>query len=259
MRVPAYAVHSHPEAKDIALAALLRRLGDREGIPAEKTLVLLGEVFPADPLAIDAVLRRMGVEATIVLPGRSIGDLRRSPGRCGRAAPPLLPRDRGPLPQVGHAGGRRRARGHLGHLRLAQIGGRAAELDPDLVEQVAGEERAKAQGLVQGMPLRGRVLVSGYEGSELAYARLLIEAGAEVPYVSTSIGQTPLTLPDELWLRSHGVQPDRLSQIPGRRRGRWTRIRRIWCWAPRRLRTWPSAGAFRPCTSPTSWRHGPSS
>ncbi|MCB0158877.1 MAG: hypothetical protein KDD83_12155, partial [Caldilineaceae bacterium] len=71
VRVPAYAVHSHPEAKDIALAALLRRLGDRDGIPAEKTLVLLGEVFPADPLAIDAVLRRMGVEATIVLPGRS--------------------------------------------------------------------------------------------------------------------------------------------------------------------------------------------
>ncbi|MEZ4611216.1 MAG: chlorophyllide a reductase subunit Y [Caldilineaceae bacterium] len=207
VRVPAYAVHSHPEAKDIALAALLRRLGDREGIPAEKTLVLLGEVFPADPLAIDAVLRRMGVEATIVLPGRSIGDLRRA-ARAGAVAP-LHPFYRETvdlfrkwdMPVVGGA-----PVGISGTYAWLKSVGALLNLDPDLVEQVAGEERAKAQGLVQGMPLRGRVLVSGYEGSELAYARLLIEAGAEVPYVSTSIGQTPLTLPDELWLRSHGVQ-----------------------------------------------------
>ncbi|MEL7433180.1 MAG: nitrogenase component 1, partial [Chloroflexota bacterium] len=30
VRVPAYAIHSHPEAKDIAISALLNRLGDTE-------------------------------------------------------------------------------------------------------------------------------------------------------------------------------------------------------------------------------------
>ena len=60
--------------------------------------------------------------------------------------------------------------------------------------------------MVDAKPLSGRILVTGYEGSELAYARLLIEAGAEVPYVSTSIGQDPLVLPDEMWLRSHGTK-----------------------------------------------------
>jgi chlorophyllide a reductase subunit Y len=43
-------------------------------------------VFPADPLAIDNLLRRMGVEATITLPGRSIDDLR-PVGRVGALAP----------------------------------------------------------------------------------------------------------------------------------------------------------------------------
>jgi chlorophyllide a reductase subunit Y len=50
------------------------------------------------------------------------------------------------------------------------------------------------------------VFVTGYAGTELAYARLLVEAGAEVPYVSTSIAPDPMVLPDELWLKSHGTK-----------------------------------------------------
>jgi chlorophyllide a reductase subunit Y len=79
-------------------------------------------------------------------------------------------------------------------------------LDPVLVQQVADEEREKATALVAARPLHGKVMVTGYEGTELAYARMLVEAGAEVPYVSTSIGQDPLVLPDELWLKAHGTK-----------------------------------------------------
>jgi chlorophyllide a reductase subunit Y len=84
--------------------------------------------------------------------------------------------------------------------------GNSLGLDPVLVQQVADEERAKATALVAERPLNGRVMVTGYEGTELAYARMLVEAGAEVPYVSTSIGQDPLVLPDELWLKAHGTK-----------------------------------------------------
>ena len=35
-------------------------------------------------------------------------------------------------------------------------------------------------------PIKGRITVSGYEGSELLVARLLIESGADVPYVGTA-------------------------------------------------------------------------
>lgn len=207
VRVPAYAIHSHPEAKDVALEALLRRLGDRSSPQESKTVVVLGEVFPADPLAIDAVLRKMGVEQTITLPGRSLDDLRRA-GRAGALAT-LHPFYKGTIglyrewgvPVVGGA-----PVGQTGTYAWIKALGAALKLDPDLVELVASEERERAQAILNAQPLVGRVIVSGYEGTELAYARLLVEAGAEVPYVSTSIGQDPLVFPDEMWLRAHGTK-----------------------------------------------------
>ncbi|MBK9709877.1 MAG: chlorophyllide a reductase subunit Y [Kouleothrix sp.] len=207
VRVPAYAIHSHPEAKDVALAALMRRLGDQEGPKEPRTVVLLGEVFPADPLAIDAVLRRMGVEATITLPGRSIDDLRRA-GRAGALAP-LHPFYKETMNvfrswHVPVAGGA--PVGISGSYAWLKMLGSLLDLDPARVQHVAEEERDRAQALLDAQPLAGRVFVTGYEGTELAYARLLVEAGAEVPYVSTSIAPDPLVLPDELWLKSHGTK-----------------------------------------------------
>ena len=40
-------------------------------------------------------------------------------------------------------------------------------------------------------PIKGRITLSGYEGSELLVARLLIESGADVPYVGTACPRTP--------------------------------------------------------------------
>lgn len=207
VRVPAYAIHSHPEAKDVAMAALLRRLGDREASTEERTVALMGEVFPADPLMIAEVLRRMGVEATIALPGRSIEDIRRA-GRAAAFAPlhPFYKESIGvfrswKVPVVGGA-----PVGISGSYAWLKSLGAALKLDPALVQQVADEERERAQALVNARPLSGSVFVTGYEGTELAYARLLIEAGAEVPYVSTSIAPDPLVLPDEMWLRAHGTK-----------------------------------------------------
>jgi chlorophyllide a reductase subunit Y len=212
VRVPAYAIHSHPEAKDVALAALLRRLGE----PAPKTqsprgqhksVALIGEVFPADPLAIAGLLRRMGVEETITLPGRSIQDFRAA-GRVSAVAPlhPFYKETSAvfrswDIPVLGGA-----PVGITGSYAWLKSIGDVLGLDPKLVNEVAEEERARAQAIVDAQPLRGRILVTGYEGTEMAYARMLVEAGAEVPYVSTSIGQDPLVFPDEMWLRSRGTK-----------------------------------------------------
>lgn len=207
VRVPAYAIHSHPEAKDVALAALLNRLGDRKSPKEKKSVVLLGEVFPADPLAIDNLLRRIGVESTITLPGRSIEDLQRA-ARAGAVAPlhPFYKLTAAlfrtwDVPVVGGA-----PVGSSGSYAWLKAIGALLDLDPKVVNDVAEEERARAQGLIEALPLSGRIFVTGYEGTEIAYARLLVEAGAEVPYVSTSIGQDPLNLPDELWLRARGTK-----------------------------------------------------
>lgn len=209
VRVPAYAIHSHPEAKDVALSALLKRfINTGTETAEEKTVVLLGEVFPADPLMIDGVLRRMGARVLVTLPGRHIDELRLA-GR-GAAVAALHPfyreslacmREHGAAVIGGAPIG---ADGSAAWLRAV---GAALELDDDLVEQVAAEEEQKARDFLSTQPLKGAtILVSGYEGNEMLYARLLVEGGAHVPYVSTSIGQSMFTASDEAWLRARGTE-----------------------------------------------------
>ena len=49
---------------------------------------------------------------------------------------------------------------------------------------------APIAGALAAAPVKGRITVSGYEGSELLVARLLIESGADVPYVGTACPRT---------------------------------------------------------------------
>jgi chlorophyllide a reductase subunit Y len=54
-------------------------------------------------------------------------------------------------------------------------------------------------------PLNGLTfMVAGYEGHEFLLVRLLIEAGASVPYLSTSVNTNPLAREEEAWLAEHG-------------------------------------------------------
>lgn len=73
VRLPAYLIKSHPEAKDIALEALLKRLANFSQ-KREKSIVIVGEIFPLDAMAIGAVLERIGVESVITLPSQHIDD-----------------------------------------------------------------------------------------------------------------------------------------------------------------------------------------
>jgi chlorophyllide a reductase subunit Y len=51
----------------------------------------------------------------------------------------------------------------------------------------------------------GRITLSGYEGSELLVARLLVEGGADVRYVGTACPRTPWSEGDRAWLEGRGV------------------------------------------------------
>jgi len=55
-------------------------------------------------------------------------------------------------------------------------------------------------------PIKGRVTLSGYEGSELLVARLLIDSGADVRYVGTACPRTRWSDPDREWLEAKGVR-----------------------------------------------------
>jgi 3,8-divinyl chlorophyllide a/chlorophyllide a reductase subunit Y len=50
-----------------------------------------------------------------------------------------------------------------------------------------------------------RITLSGYEGSELLVARLLVESGADVRYVGTACPRTPWSEADREWLTAKGV------------------------------------------------------
>jgi chlorophyllide a reductase subunit Y len=54
--------------------------------------------------------------------------------------------------------------------------------------------------------ITARITMSGYEGSELIVARLLVEGGADVRYVGTACPQTPWSDADREWLAARGVQ-----------------------------------------------------
>jgi len=58
---------------------------------------------------------------------------------------------------------------------------------------------------LEANPVKARITVSGYEGSELLVARLLVEAGAEVPYVGTACPRTEWSNADREFLESRGT------------------------------------------------------
>jgi chlorophyllide a reductase subunit Y len=49
-------------------------------------------------------------------------------------------------------------------------------------------------------------MVAGYEGHEFLLVRLLIEAGAKVPYLSTAVNTNPLAREEEAWLAERGCK-----------------------------------------------------
>jgi chlorophyllide a reductase subunit Y len=55
-------------------------------------------------------------------------------------------------------------------------------------------------------PIKGRITLSGYEGSELLVGRLLLESGADLRYVGSACPRTPWSDTDREWLESKGVR-----------------------------------------------------
>jgi chlorophyllide a reductase subunit Y len=91
------------------------------------------------------------------------------------------------------------------------LDGTAAWLDAIGAATGISADAAKAKALpairaaLDANPIDARITVSGYEGSELLVARLLIEAGADVPYVGTACPRTEWSEPDRAWLEARGT------------------------------------------------------
>ncbi len=207
VRIPAYLIKSHPEAKDIAIEALLKRFAQVPSERRKKSVAIIGEIFPLDAMMIGQVLERIGVESVLTLPSQELDDYKEA-GEVGVAVV-LHPfyerveqfyRERDVKVVAGNPVGV-----NATYNWIKQIG-EALGLDEKRVEQVAQEEKAKLKAVIEEKKMKGTVIVAGYEGKEFQLMRRLLEAGLEIPYASTSIARTELGESDHKLLTMLGTE-----------------------------------------------------
>ncbi len=215
--VPGFGVPTHAEAKDVLAGAMLafaRReaemgpvLAPRGGPPARPTVTLLGEMFPADPMAIGRMLEPMGLAAGPVVPTREWRELYAALDCAAVAA--IHPFYTASVREFEAAGRPVVPSGPIGvdgtAAWLEAIGAACGVKARDVSEAVNRQTTA-IRAAIAAAPIRGRITVSGYEGSELLVARLLSECGAEIPYVGTACPATPWSDPDRQWLEARGTK-----------------------------------------------------
>ncbi len=215
--VPGFGVPTHAEAKDVLAGAMLKyaRLEALEGpvqVPrggrqAKPTVSLVGEIFPADPMGIGMMLEPMGLAAGPVVPTREWRELYAALDCAVVAA--IHPFYSASLREFTAAG-----RSIVGSAPVGYDGTAAWLAAVGEACGVASVQVGAAQNRIlpairaalTKQPIRGRITLSGYEGSELLVARLLIDSGAEVPYVGTACPKTAWSEADRQWLEAKGVR-----------------------------------------------------
>ena len=215
--VPGFGIPTHAEAKDVLAGAMLayaREEVKAGPVPApvggksdRPTVTMLGEMFPADPVMIGAMLAPMGLAAGPVVPCREWREMY-SALDCGAVAAihpfysaAMREFDTAGRPIVGSA-----PVGHDGTAAWLSGIGDAFNLPADKVAEAQNAFLPAIKGALAANPVKGTITLSGYEGSELIVARLLIEAGADIPYVGTACQKTPMSAADCEWLEAKGVK-----------------------------------------------------
>ena len=198
--VPGFGVPTHAEAKDVLAGAMLKyaRAEIEAGpVPAPKggksdrpTVTMLGEMLPADPMMIGAMLAPMGLAAGPVVPAREWRELYAALD-CGAVAA-IHPFYSAAMREFTAAGRPIVGSAPVGHDGTAEWLKNIGDVFGIAADKVAAAQNAflpAIRAALGAMPIKGTITLSGYEGSELLVARLLIESGADVPYVGTACGR----------------------------------------------------------------------
>ena len=213
--VPGFGVPTHAEAKDVLAGAMLRYARDEimagpvqapaQGKSDRPTVALVGEMFPADPMMIGAMLAPMGLAAGPVVPCREWRELYAALD-CGVVAA-IHPFYTAAIREFQAAG--RKVVGSApvgldGTMDWLKSIGEAYGIAAVKVNAAQNAFGPAIRAALAANPVKGRITLSGYEGSELIVARLLIESGAEVPYVGTACARTDWSAADRDWLEAKG-------------------------------------------------------
>jgi chlorophyllide a reductase subunit Y len=214
--VPGFGVPTHAEAKDVLAGAMLayaRREAEAGPVAAPKdradrpTVTLLGEMFPADPPGIGLMLEPLGVAAGPVVPTREWRELYAALD-CAvvGAIHPFYTASVREFEAAGRSVVGSAPVGADGTAAWLDAIGAACGIARDRVDAAKNRFIPAIRGALAARPVKGRITVSGYEGSELLVARLLIESGADVPYVGTACPKTRWSDADRAWLEAKGCR-----------------------------------------------------
>lgn len=214
--VPGFGVPTHAEAKDVLAGAMLRyaRLEAEQGpVPRSRndafdgaTVALIGELFPADPMGVAGLLAPMGLGVAPQTPSREWRDLYAALDcRVAAAVHPFYVAAVREFQTAGRPVVGSGPVGRDGTAAWLDAVGEAAEVPTAKIDAAKAKALPALESTLERHRLSARVTLSGYEGSELLVARLLIEAGAEVPYVGTACPKTCWSEPDRDWLEARGT------------------------------------------------------
>jgi 3,8-divinyl chlorophyllide a/chlorophyllide a reductase subunit Y len=215
--VPGFGVPTHAEAKDVLAGAMLRyarteaELGPVQAPAAGRsdkpTITLTGEMFPADPVGIGMMLEPLGLAAGPVVPTREWRELYAALDCAAVAAiHPFYTASFREFEAAGRGIVGSAPVGHDGTAAWLDAIGQACGVPRDQIAAAQNRFLPMIKGALTRTPVDGRITLSGYEGSELLVARLLIESGADVPYVGTACPRTRWSDPDREWLEAKGVR-----------------------------------------------------
>jgi len=215
--VPGFGVPTHAEAKDVLAGAMLRyarteaSLGPvqapRGGRNAKPTVTLVGEMFPVDPVGIAMMLEPMGLAAGPVVPTREWRELYAALDCAVVAAiHPFYTASFREFSAAGRAIVGSAPVGYDGTAAWLAAIGSASGVAADRVAAAQNRILPAIKGALAKSPIRGRITLSGYEGSELLVGRLLVESGADLRYVGTACPKTAWSEADRDWLQAKGVR-----------------------------------------------------
>ena len=214
--VPGFGVPTHAEAKDVLAGAMLKyarteaELGPvaapRGGKSEKPTVTLLGEMFPADPMGIAMMLEPMGLAAGPVVPTREWRELYAAlDSHVVAAIHPFYTASIREFEAAGRTIVGSAPVGYDGTAAWLQHIGAAYNVSAEQIAAAQNKVLPAIKGALEKMPIKGRITMSGYEGSELIVARLLIESGADVRYVGSAAPRTKWSDADREWLEAKGV------------------------------------------------------
>ncbi len=215
--VPGFGVPTHAEAKDVLAGAMLRYArteaeqgpvaAPRGGRSERPTITLVGEMFPADPVGIGMLLEPMGLAAGPVVPTREWRELYTALDCVGVAAihpfytASFREFEAAGRPIVGSA-----PVGHDGTEAWLESIGTMAGVARERIDAAKNRFLPMIKSALASKQIKGRITMSGYEGSELLVARLLVESGADVRYVGTACPRTVHSEADRQWLSARNIE-----------------------------------------------------